>query len=874
MPTSVAAPTEVPSNQQMQPRSLPSVRTLLFRLIFVSLVPTIIVIGAVLFYEYQTQRARSEQRTLQSARNAVQAIDDQLAQAELFALTLASNGHLANHDLAAFHEQVVQLLHDSNIGLSVVLYDDDGQQLLNTGVPFGQPLLKHADATPFDHVFTSGKVPAQNLIFRLSDGSPVVRTLAPVYAGSQVVSVLGVGLSTTKLNVALSQLNLPAGSTASIIDSSGTIAARTLDAGKLVGQKSYPEILKSKQLKLEGILETTSREGVPLMTAFSTSPNSGWAVVIGIPRQNLEAPLRQTFAFLGLGATLFLLLSFSLAWLTGNRIALSVRALRATATALGTGTLATVPATYIRETDEVAQAMVVSAHLLTTRTQQLLTANDALKERSTELGEAQHIAHIGNWKWDASNAVLFASDELHQQYGQKILLPFAEQKGTVFPDAAWEELKNAAKQTLQTKTGFSLLLPTLTEYGVPLWARVMGEAVCNADGDVTGLRGTLQDVDSDIKADIALQDSTKRYRTLFEGSPNAIVVHINGMVAFANRAAVKLFAATEPPDLVGKSLSTFVHPDFQRFVMARLLTANQLGKSAPPFELKLITVTGQTFLAQVRSAELTFEGKRYIQTYIQDLTERKRHEAQIARLQTEMDDLLTWQVAQYTVAALAHEVNQPLASASLLCEAANRMLRTDGLSSEAKADKSTRLGQTLQRIACDIERAGGVLKNLLQSVNQPDITRAPEMVNEMVAESIQTALDEGVFDYAINAQYTDDLSTVTVNRLQVLKVLLNLIHNAAQAMHEAQIADGKICISTALAANAREICISVRDQGPGISAALQQEIFQPFITTKPHGLGMGLTISRALIEANGGKLWHSQDAGAGATFHFTLPISS
>jgi signal transduction histidine kinase len=66
----------------------------------------------------------------------------------------------------------------------------------------------------------------------------------------------------------------------------------------------------------------------------------------------------------------------------------------------------------------------------------------------------------------------------------------------------------------------------------------------------------------------------------------------------------------------------------------------------------------------------------------------------------------------------------------------------------------------------------------------------------------------------------------------------------------------------------------VRDDGPGISAALQAEIFQPFITTKSHGLGMGLTISRALIEANGGKLWHSQDDALGATFHFTLPISS
>jgi two-component system sensor kinase FixL len=149
-----------------------------------------------------------------------------------------------------------------------------------------------------------------------------------------------------------------------------------------------------------------------------------------------------------------------------------------------------------------------------------------------------------------------------------------------------------------------------------------------------------------------------------------------------------------------------------------------------------------------------------------------------------------------------------------------------------------------------------------------------EMANEMVDASIQTALEEGVFGYQIITDHAADLPTVKVNRLQVIKVLLNLIHNAAQAMHESTSITGKIWVSTALGADGREVCVNVRDDGPGISADLQTEVFQPFITTKSHGLGMGLTISRALIEANGGKLWHSQNDGRGATFHFTLPISS
>jgi signal transduction histidine kinase len=132
---------------------------------------------------------------------------------------------------------------------------------------------------------------------------------------------------------------------------------------------------------------------------------------------------------------------------------------------------------------------------------------------------------------------------------------------------------------------------------------------------------------------------------------------------------------------------------------------------------------------------------------------------------------------------------------------------------------------------------------------------------------------EGVFGYSINKTYAADLPLVKVNRLQVSKVLLNLIHNAAQAMKVAQIVNGKIDVSTTLAADGHEIIVTVQDEGPGISTVMQQEIFQPYISTKAHGLGLGLTISRALIEAHGGKLWATQVEGQGATFHFTLPTS-
>jgi C4-dicarboxylate-specific signal transduction histidine kinase len=230
-------------------------------------------------------------------------------------------------------------------------------------------------------------------------------------------------------------------------------------------------------------------------------------------------------------------------------------------------------------------------------------------------------------------------------------------------------------------------------------------------------------------------------------------------------------------------------------------------------------------------------------------------------------------VARHTVAALAHEINQPLASVSVLCEAASRMLATDSQTQAAMGERAKRLEQTLQRMACETERAGAVVRQLMKSVNKPDITLAPVMLCELLHEVARMVQDEGGFECQIDIDCATNIKPVQANRLQLTKVLMNLINNSAQAMQNAQFVKGQLWITAALSANGDEICVSVRDNGPGISGNLQQEVFQPFVTTKSSGLGMGLTISRALIEAHGGKLWLENHVGPGATFHFTLSTS-
>jgi PAS domain S-box-containing protein len=576
------------------------------------------------------------------------------------------------------------------------------------------------------------------------------------------------------------------------------------------------------------------------------------------------------------GSALVLILSLGLAWLVGRRIVKSVRSLKTVAVALGSGESLPLLEATLRETDEVAQSLSTSARQLLTRTRELFEANQSLTQRTAELDEAQHLAQIGNWRFDLKTHERFASVEMHELFGPDVLLPFTEQAGKLFPPETWQKLDEAIKNTIRTGLGFALVLEIFNNEGCRIWTDNRGEAIVNDSGEVIGLRGTCQDISKFKAAELELDENKTRLKMALASSDLALWDWNiqSGVLLFDERwAAMQGYMLNEVPFRI-ESYMQDVYPE-DAVIIQKKLEAHYQGLTAK-YEAyyRVRHKDGHTLWIQGvgRVVEWDAEGKPVRMLGVAyDLTKRKLNEMSMKALQDELDATLVWQVAQHTVAALAHEVNQPLASASIMCTAANRMLVKEGLSGVVVTEKAKLFEQVLTNIENDVMRAGVILKNLLKSLHKPNITRVPSMVNELISESITAALEEGVFGFPITTDFAADLPPVKVNPLQVRKVLLNLIHNGAQAMHEAQTVNGKILINAVLAADGHDICITVQDNGPGISALMQHEIFQPFISTKSHGLGMGLTISRALIEAHGGKLWATQIHGQGATFHFTLP---
>jgi two-component system sensor kinase FixL len=249
---------------------------------------------------------------------------------------------------------------------------------------------------------------------------------------------------------------------------------------------------------------------------------------------------------------------------------------------------------------------------------------------------------------------------------------------------------------------------------------------------------------------------------------------------------------------------------------------------------------------------------------VRDISSQKKLERDLHRQQTEMERLLKRQMAAQTAAAIAHEINQPLAAISAYSEVALHAL------SSGQTD-TTQLTHALNGCFAQAQRAGSSLHELLTFLQRSDIEMEIISFNSLWQELQMSLKQDDLHDFDLKAELAEQLPAFSGNRTQILKVLLNLLFNAAEAMRDAGISPATVTISTALTKDRKHIRISVRDNGPGIPAEIARRLFEPFFSTKPNGIGMGLKLSRAMIESMGGKLWLDETARNRTTFHFTLP---
>jgi two-component system sensor kinase FixL len=271
---------------------------------------------------------------------------------------------------------------------------------------------------------------------------------------------------------------------------------------------------------------------------------------------------------------------------------------------------------------------------------------------------------------------------------------------------------------------------------------------------------------------------------------------------------------------------------------------------------------GSTFPMELAVGEMRSSNQRFFTGFIRDLTERQQTEARLQELQSELVHISRLTAMGEMASALAHELNQPLSAIANYMKGSRRLLEN------STDERSGLLRDAMDKAAEQALRAGQIIRRLRDFVARGESERRVESVKKLVEEASALALvgakDQGV---RVRFQFDPTVDLVLADKVQIQQVLLNLLRNAVEAMESSQ--KRELVISTE-SGNDGMVTISVADTGSGIAPEMMSQLFQPFVTNKRHGMGVGLSISRTIVEAHGGQIGIEPNPGGGTIFRLTL----
>jgi two-component system sensor kinase FixL len=271
---------------------------------------------------------------------------------------------------------------------------------------------------------------------------------------------------------------------------------------------------------------------------------------------------------------------------------------------------------------------------------------------------------------------------------------------------------------------------------------------------------------------------------------------------------------------------------------------------------------GSTFPMELAVGEMKSSNQRFFTGFIRDLTERQETEARLQELQSELVHISRLTAMGEMASTLAHELNQPLSAIANYLKGSRRLL-------ENSADeRSAMIRDAMDKAAEQALRAGQIIRRLRDFVARGETERRVESIAKLVEEASALALvgikEQGV---RVRFQFDPTVDLVLADKVQIQQVLLNLMRNAIEAMEQSP--KRELLVSTAPAEDDM-VAVAVADTGQGIPEETRSQLFQPFFTTKRHGMGVGLSISRTIVDAHGGQIWAEVNPGGGTVFRFTL----
>ncbi|MGF9761975.1 PAS domain S-box protein [Microvirga sp. 0TCS3.31] len=409
--------------------------------------------------------------------------------------------------------------------------------------------------------------------------------------------------------------------------------------------------------------------------------------------------------------------------------------------------------------------------------------------------------------------------------------------------------------------------------GEERWVTAIGRTLVDDDGRPVRKIGTVQDITERKLAENALRSSEERLRTseahlrsILETVPDAMVVaDESGIIRSFSATAVNMFGY-QPEEIIGTNVKFLMPIPYREQHDGYIRRYRETGERRIIGSGRVVVAQrkdGSTFPMEVQVGEMESEGERFFTAFIRDLTERQRTEARMQELQSELAYMSRFTALGEMGSTLAHEINQPLTAITSYLKGCGLIL------SNIEGDKIALVRYAVDEAAEEALRAGEVIRQLREFVARGGSEHQIEGLQRLVEEASALALvGAKEKDVKVDYDFPSENSLVFVNRVQIQQVLLNLIRNAFEAMQDTD--RRELMIKAQPVPSESMVQVSVQDTGPGIAPEVLKNLFKPFTTTKRSGMGVGLSISRTIVESHGGKIWAESIPGEGTTFHFTL----
>lgn len=353
-------------------------------------------------------------------------------------------------------------------------------------------------------------------------------------------------------------------------------------------------------------------------------------------------------------------------------------------------------------------------------------------------------------------------------------------------------------------------------------------------------------------------------QSIIDTVPDAmIVIDQCGTILTFSRTAERMFGYFAN-EVVGENINMLMpSPDRERHngYLARYLATGKRHVIGIGRAVTARRRDGTTFPANVAVGEAKIDGQPIFIGFLQDLSETTEARRQLHVLQSELAHVARVSQMGTLATAIAHELNQPLAAMNNYVEASSAMLAED-------ASNVAPVREALELCANEIERAGQIIRRLRAFIASGETEKTHAKLGSVLDQSVTLALaDNATASVSVSVHSDVAVDDILANRIQIQQVLVNLIRNAIEAMARSE---GRVIDITTRAAGDNMVEVVVADSGCGLDPRIADRLFQPFETTKAHGMGLGLSICHSIVKAHSGRIWAEPSAFGGTEFHFTL----